>query len=331
MSIYSESQSFTIEKNALQLLLRMSIRIITWLRSALLLATLRFAAFSFIFFSTQLSCSSKTTQKTEPDLAKQTKPNAQLETQRANERQNVNLKPLPQTSKSKKQEPPYHTKTNPTENVVQRARLKVKPQNNGKAMPAKALLVPPPPPDTPVLPVGGDVTHSQMPLYFLTLDDLRQHKKELQSQTKALKTEIQEKEQQATDKGTRAKNFAGLYEEGVVSRRELEEAKSDKQEADKQLESAKSKLLELEDLAKRVDQKIAKYYKVSTSAKKKNEKTGKRARSENNNEGSCRSLSHKTEDRAAVMATDKPEKNSKQQEAKTSQNTKAEKTTGMKN
>jgi hypothetical protein len=121
-------------------------------------------------------------------------------------------------------------------------------------------LVPPPPPETPTVlsPLGMGQSYMQqlVPLEMLSLDSLKQRRQDLTSQLQTAQNELKDKTAGLSDKTTRGKQFQALYDEGVISRRELEFALDDSKQAQSTIDSSKSKVQDLQTALNRVDAKL---------------------------------------------------------------------------
>lgn len=94
-------------------------------------------------------------------------------------------------------------------------------------------LVPPPP---PVMPIGMDALGMYgAPVDYLSLKELEGRKKELTARFNELNSIVGDGERQIKERKDKAELFESLYQEGVVSRRELEAAKREAGEIDRDL------------------------------------------------------------------------------------------------
>jgi hypothetical protein len=132
----------------------------------------------------------------------------------------------------------------------------------------RAGLVPPPPPETPAVlsaPDGSSgfyMMQGFMPVETLSPDALRARQKQLTSQLQNVKDILKDRQSRLSDKTDRAKQFDGLYQEGVISRRELEASQEDIKTAKRDFDDAKSRVDDIQMALNRVDEKlktIAKY------------------------------------------------------------------------
>ncbi len=122
-------------------------------------------------------------------------------------------------------------------------------------------MVPPPPPEMPTIMPTTDpelMSISGLPLEFLTGEALRERQKELKAQLTEVRDGLAMRERNCTDKIQRAEQFESLYQEGVVSRRELETAQMEAKDCEHEMERVKSKIANLDALLKKVDERVAK-------------------------------------------------------------------------
>jgi hypothetical protein len=107
-----------------------------------------------------------------------------------------------------------------------------------------------------------------MPVELMGKESLKEKEKELSIQYKDALAEYTAKKQKLTDKEERAKNFEGLFAEGVVSRRELETAQQEAQEFSHDVGRLSTKESELKSLLERVNKRLAQFNKVEKPANK---------------------------------------------------------------
>ncbi|HEY9785777.1 MAG TPA: hypothetical protein V6D17_10275 [Candidatus Obscuribacterales bacterium] len=106
--------------------------------------------------------------------------------------------------------------------------------------PSRVTLVPPPP---PIVPSTIDLEMSYpVPYGFLAGKNLAEQKAELTKRLHLLKEEVDELEKQLSERKRRAEQFESLFQEGVVSKRELEAAAREAREAEKTLVLQKGEL-----------------------------------------------------------------------------------------
>ena len=125
-------------------------------------------------------------------------------------------------------------------------------------------LVPPPPPVTPSFLVSP---YSEMPfsVELLSKDDLNQKLKEIQLNLDDARKQLKEKQDALADTKDKAVRFADLFQEGVVSKRELESAQRDSDDADKEIEREKLKVSGLEAQQKSVEKRLSELAKRTSS------------------------------------------------------------------
>ncbi len=136
------------------------------------------------------------------------------------------------------------------------------------------VLVPPPPPTIPSAtsllldPSALGYMSYGMPVELMSKESLKEKEKEISIQYKDALSEFTAKKQKLTDKEERAKNFEGLFAEGVVSRRELETAQQEAQEFSHDVSRLSTKETELKSLLERVTKRLAQFNKVEKPANK---------------------------------------------------------------
>ncbi|HEY9754944.1 MAG TPA: hypothetical protein V6C97_07285 [Oculatellaceae cyanobacterium] len=118
-----------------------------------------------------------------------------------------------------------------------------------KVHPAPAL-VPPPPPDTPtmMIPSFGDESTSLMPMEYMSPQLLKKRKDDLVAQLSDAKSELKLKQDDVDNVKQRAEQFKTLFEEGVISKRELEAAQKEASEIDSSVNRAQLRVSELQTL-----------------------------------------------------------------------------------
>jgi hypothetical protein len=129
-----------------------------------------------------------------------------------------------------------------------------------KAHRQKVMLVPPPPPTTPTflnttstMPGSYDLGLS---VNFMSLDDLKFQQKTLEKKLEATKLDDKDEKRSTDEKRDRAKRFVELYEEGVVSRRELETAQQESERAIRDAEQSHIKVSEIDRVLSQVKERI---------------------------------------------------------------------------
>ncbi|MBS1989495.1 MAG: hypothetical protein JSS83_03200 [Cyanobacteria bacterium SZAS LIN-3] len=138
------------------------------------------------------------------------------------------------------------------------AEIKTAAKTRKKVVAAGAHFVPPPPPFTPTM--MGDVTDfgmfSGVPVELLSKDALKDRAKEISIQYKDACRELEDHTQAKQDKIQRAKDFVGLYQEGVVSRRELEASQKEANEVNSDIDRLTFKTKELKGLLDRINKRL---------------------------------------------------------------------------
>jgi len=125
--------------------------------------------------------------------------------------------------------------------------------------PRRAGLVPPPPPDTPSLmsgPYGALYLQQFLPVETMSPEALKQHEKDLGNRLQTAKAELKDKEKNFSEKTERVKQFSSLFDEGVISRRELELSKEELKQGNSEIETAKNKVSDLQLAVTRVSDKL---------------------------------------------------------------------------
>lgn len=141
---------------------------------------------------------------------------------------------------------------------------------------SKTILVPPPPPSVPTMlaaPLGGMETG--IPIQYLSKDDLLFRQKAVEKRLENARLELEEQEKGANEKVDRAERFVSLYQEGVVSRKELETSKVAAERSKRETELSKLKVEELERLSTSIEERLAELNpkkKVSAAKSKKSTK-----------------------------------------------------------
>ncbi len=119
-------------------------------------------------------------------------------------------------------------------------------------------LIPPPPPTMPTylnVPTSG--FEGGFSVQLMSLDDLKFQLKNVEKRLAAANEDEQDQIRVAKEKGERATRFDELYEEGVVSRRELEQSHEDAERAKRDLEQAHIKVEENSRLIAQVKERIS--------------------------------------------------------------------------
>ncbi|MDZ4832192.1 MAG: hypothetical protein SGJ27_00170 [Candidatus Melainabacteria bacterium] len=132
---------------------------------------------------------------------------------------------------------------------------KVKPKTRRKTV----MLVPPPPPTMPTYlnsqPVSGSFDLG-MTVNFMSLDDLKFQQKNLEQKLVSAKQDDKEQKHSIEEKQLRAKRFVELYQEGVVSRRELEAAQLESERSLREIGQTHIKVSEIERVLGQVKERI---------------------------------------------------------------------------
>lgn len=121
-------------------------------------------------------------------------------------------------------------------------------------------LVPPPPPTMPTYlnseaPIAGSFDLG-LSVNYMSLDDLKFQRKTLEKKLEAAQLDDKDQKRSNNDKQERAKRFVELYEEGVVSRRELETAKDEAERAIRDTEQTHIKVSEIQRVLGQVKERI---------------------------------------------------------------------------
>jgi hypothetical protein len=108
-----------------------------------------------------------------------------------------------------------------------------------------------------------------LPVETLSPDALRARQKQLTSQLQNVKDILKDRQSRLSDKTDRAKQFDGLYQEGVISRRELEASQEDIKTAQRDFDDAKSRVDDLQMALNRVSEKLKAIAKYGTHPNKR--------------------------------------------------------------
>lgn len=90
----------------------------------------------------------------------------------------------------------------------------------------------------------------------MSLDDLKFQRKTLEKKLEAALLDDKDQKRFTSEKQERAKRFVELYEEGVVSRRELETAQEDSERALRDIEQTHIKVSEIQRVLGQVKERI---------------------------------------------------------------------------
>ncbi|MBX9670221.1 MAG: hypothetical protein K2X93_21655 [Candidatus Obscuribacterales bacterium] len=127
-----------------------------------------------------------------------------------------------------------------------------------KSKQPRNMLIPPPPPTMPTyLNVPTTGFGDGFSVQFMSLDDLKFQLKNLEKKLTAANEDEQEQTRVAKEKEERAARFDQLFEEGVVSRRELEQSHVEAERAKRDLEQAHIKVEENTRLIAQVKDRIS--------------------------------------------------------------------------
>jgi len=134
-------------------------------------------------------------------------------------------------------------------------------------------FVPPPPPSTPSFladPAGLSLYYgAAMPLEFLSRENLKEKDKEIGLQLNDAKRELDNKKRSVDQRRERAVNFEALFKEGVISRRELENAQNEANDSGSEILRLESKVAELQNLKDRINKRLQAANPQSKSQKRK--------------------------------------------------------------
>jgi hypothetical protein len=133
------------------------------------------------------------------------------------------------------------------------------PQKSLAARTQHKIMVPPPPPEIPLVGGEGERLFSTLgvPLQYLSRSDLANMESRLVANRDKLEKEKSDREHELQEKQTRADKFEELYKEGVVSRRELENAKKELCELKDKSPDLEQRLQDVEDDLSRVRKQMA--------------------------------------------------------------------------
>jgi hypothetical protein len=136
---------------------------------------------------------------------------------------------------------------------------------HGRGRPA-SLLVPPPPPDTPTMipEFGGDDSNGLMPMEYMSPDLLKKRKQDLVAQLADAKSEAKKRVDEAQSIKDKGAQFKTLFEEGVISKRELDAAEKEANDVDSSINRAQLRVSELQTLLDGVSGRINQISKKHT-------------------------------------------------------------------
>lgn len=144
-------------------------------------------------------------------------------------------------------------------------------------------MVPPPPPNTvtmlstsTMMGMGLPMMGLGMDVDFLSKDALKDRAREVSIQYRDALAELESKRAGKKEREERARNFEGLFAEGVVSRRELENSQKEAKESVEELQRLENRFSEVKNLNDRINKRLAffsakpvKPLKTVTTTKKK--------------------------------------------------------------
>lgn len=122
------------------------------------------------------------------------------------------------------------------------------------------MLVPPPPPTIPtylnVSPGSAFDLGMGFSVPALSLDDLKFQKKNVEKKLEAAKADEKDVKRMSDERQERADRFVSLFEEGVVSRKELETAKEEAERAARKIEQSHINVAEADRLLNQINERI---------------------------------------------------------------------------
>jgi hypothetical protein len=141
----------------------------------------------------------------------------------------------------------------------------------------QAALVPPPPPDTPTLlemPEDGSIM-SFASFQMMSIAGMKDKQKELTAQLADAQADLKEKQNDSDQVKQKATQFDQLYQEGVISKRELESARKDAQDTDNKINRAKLRVTSLQTALDSLNARLQSQAKRSSPVKKISAKASK--------------------------------------------------------
>lgn len=164
----------------------------------------------------------------------------------------------------------------PVKKAVEKKAVKPKKKKIRKRSPK---LVPPPPPTIPsIVSKENGAYVSSIPVDYMSLKDLKWKKSVLTKQLEAYKMDEEDSLKAQEESARRAETFIGLYEEGVVSKKELEAAKRKAKRLAREVELDQLKLEGLNRSLNAVNNRIE-YLEKAKSKKSKTKKRRKKSKS----------------------------------------------------
>jgi hypothetical protein len=154
-----------------------------------------------------------------------------------------------------------------------------------KTVAKRGGMVPPPPPNTVTMLSGPGMMGMGLPIMglgmdvdFLSKDALKDRAREVSIQYKDAQAELESKRAGKLEREERAKNFEGLFSEGVVSRRELESSQREAKDSAEELRRLENRFSEVKALNDRINKRLAFFAAkpvktITTTVKKKTRST----------------------------------------------------------
>ena len=164
------------------------------------------------------------------------------------------------------------------------ATTKIVEKKKANKSPRKSVgLVPPPPPTIPrVLPGDSLSIGSGLGLSagidYLSEEDLKFKLKTLQKNLEGLSLDLKDSTQRLEESVKRSSNFDGLFEEGVVSRKELESAKRETRRLKRSVEREELKVEEVKRVVAKVEARLAEMEKSKVKKTNSKKSTAKKKR-----------------------------------------------------
>lgn len=151
--------------------------------------------------------------------------------------------------------PPAGAKAEITDNG--KAKTKAKAANSTmKGSSRRVMLVPPPPPNIPTYIDGMPAGFMDGSVEILSLEDLKERKITTEKKLAGAKLDFKDQETYAAEAKDRAQRFESLFEEGVVSKKELIESRHDAEKAERDLETGKLTTGDIERVLTRITERI---------------------------------------------------------------------------
>ncbi len=158
-------------------------------------------------------------------------------------------------TQSKESKEATDTKTKGPEKAAKKAKVASQTKQTFRIPRLNNGLVPPPP---PIMPGGMDVLGMYgQPVDYLSMKELEGRKKELSARFNELDSTLKDSEKQIKDRQDRAQLFESLYQEGVVSRKELEVAKKEAGDIDRDLQFKQDEFDSVKGSMKAVNDRLA--------------------------------------------------------------------------